>query len=99
MKQTLLVAGQELWVNLRRPGFIIMTLLIPALGFAVLLLASAFGSDVGGFVESQFAPERRGDRLRGPRRRCERRAAPICRCVHRLPGRGIGPGSAAVGGG
>jgi ABC-2 type transport system permease protein len=56
MKQTLLVAGQELWVNLRRPGFIIMTLLIPALGFAVLLLASAFGSDVGGFVESQFAP-------------------------------------------
>nr|NIV40614.1 ABC transporter permease [Anaerolineae bacterium] len=57
MKQTLLVAGQELWINLRRPGFIIMTLIVPALGLAALLLASAFGSDVGSFVESQFTPE------------------------------------------
>ena len=57
MKQTLLVAGQELWVNLRRPGFILMTLLVPALGFGALLLASAFGSDVGSFVESQFVPK------------------------------------------
>ena len=57
MKQILLVAGQELWVNLRRPGFIIMTLIVPALGLAALLLASAFGSDVGSFVESQFVPE------------------------------------------
>jgi ABC-2 type transport system permease protein len=57
MKQTLLVAGQELWVNVRRPGFIIMTLLIPALGLAALLLASAFGGDVGGFIESQFTPD------------------------------------------
>ena len=57
MKQTLLVAGQELWVNLRRPGYIIMTLLIPALGLVALLLASAFGSDVGGFIESQFVPD------------------------------------------
>ena len=57
MRQTLLVAGQELWVNLRRPGFIIMTLLVPALGLVALLLASAFGSDVGGFIESQFVPE------------------------------------------
>lgn len=56
MKQTLLVAGQELWVNLRRPGFIIMTLLVPALGLAVLLLGSLFGGQVGGFLESQFAP-------------------------------------------
>ena len=30
MKQILLVAAQELWVNLRRPGFILMTLLVPA---------------------------------------------------------------------
>jgi ABC-2 type transport system permease protein len=56
MKQTLLVAGQELWVNLRRPGFIIMTLLVPALGLAALLLGSLFGGQVGGFLESQFAP-------------------------------------------
>jgi ABC-2 type transport system permease protein len=57
MRQTLLVAGQELWVNLRRPGFIIMTLIVPALGLGALLLASAFGSDVGSFVASQFTPE------------------------------------------
>jgi ABC-2 type transport system permease protein len=57
MKQTLLVAGQELWVNVRRPGFILMTLLIPALGGIALLLASLFGGDVGGLIESQFTPQ------------------------------------------
>ena len=56
MKQTLLVAGQELLVNIRRPGFIIMTLLIPALGCSGLLVASLFGGQVGDFFESQFAP-------------------------------------------
>jgi ABC-2 type transport system permease protein len=56
MKQTLIVAGQELWFNLRRPGFIIMTLIFPLLGTAVLLLASLFGGEVGGFLESQFEP-------------------------------------------
>jgi ABC-2 type transport system permease protein len=57
VKQTFLVAGQELWVNVRRPGFIIMTLLIPAVGLAVLLLASVFGGEVGNFFESQFEPQ------------------------------------------
>ena len=57
MRRTLLVAGQELIVNLRRPGFIIMTLLIPALGLAVLLVASVFGGEVGDFFESQFEPK------------------------------------------
>jgi ABC-2 type transport system permease protein len=57
MKQTLLVAGQELVVNIRRPGFIIMTLLIPALGLVGLLAASFFGGEVGSFLESQFAPD------------------------------------------
>lgn len=56
MRQTLLVAGQELWVNVRRPGFIIMTLLIPALGLIGLLVASLFGGQVGSFFESQFTP-------------------------------------------
>jgi ABC-2 type transport system permease protein len=56
MKVVLLVAGQELLVNLRRPGFIIMTLLIPALGVVGLLVGSTFGGDVGDFLESQFAP-------------------------------------------
>jgi ABC-2 type transport system permease protein len=56
MRMTLLVAGQELWVNIRRPGFIIMTLLVPALGLVALLLASVFGGEVGNFFESQFSP-------------------------------------------
>ncbi len=56
MRQTLLVAGQELWANVRRPGFIIMTLLIPALGLIGLLVASLFGGQVGSFFESQFTP-------------------------------------------
>jgi ABC-2 type transport system permease protein len=54
MRRTLLVARQELIVNLRRPGFIIMTLLIPVLGLVALLVASFFGGQVGGFLESQF---------------------------------------------
>ncbi len=56
MKQILQVAGQELLVSLRRPGFIIMTLLIPALGLVALLVSSAFGGEVGDFFESQFTP-------------------------------------------
>jgi ABC-2 type transport system permease protein len=58
MKQTLLVAGQELWVNIRRPGFILMTLLVPGLGLVAMLLASVFGGEVGTFFESQFAPNK-----------------------------------------
>lgn len=57
MRESLLVARQELLVNLRRPGFIIMTLLIPALGAVVLAVGSLFGGEVGSFFESQFSPE------------------------------------------
>jgi len=42
MRGILLVAWQELVVNLRRPTFIIMTLLIPALGLIALLAGSLF---------------------------------------------------------
>ncbi len=57
MREVFLVAGQELWINIRRPGFIIMTLLIPALGLVGLLVASFFGGQqVGDFFESQFTP-------------------------------------------
>jgi ABC-2 type transport system permease protein len=56
MKQILIVAVQELLVNLRRPGYIIMTLLIPALGLIGLLVGSVFGGEVGHFFESQFVP-------------------------------------------
>lgn len=57
MKQILLVAGQELWVNLRRPGYIIMTLLIPALGGLALLVSSLVGGDLEGLIESQLTPD------------------------------------------
>jgi ABC-2 type transport system permease protein len=57
MKQILLVAGQELWVNLRRPGYIIMTLLIPVLGGLALLVTSLVGGDMEGLIESQLAPD------------------------------------------
>jgi ABC-2 type transport system permease protein len=57
MKKTLLVAVQEFLVNVRRPGFIIMTALIPALGLIGILVASFFGGEVSGFFESQFAPD------------------------------------------
>jgi ABC-2 type transport system permease protein len=55
MKSILLVAGQELIVNLRRPGYIVMTLLVPALGLVALLIGSLFGGEVGTFFETQFA--------------------------------------------
>ncbi len=60
MKEVLLVALQELWGGLRRPGYIIMTLLIPALGAVALLVGSAFGGEVGDFFESQLAPNQKG---------------------------------------
>jgi ABC-2 type transport system permease protein len=56
MKQTILVARQELAASIRRPGFIIMTLLIPALGLLMLGVASLFGGQVGDFFETQFVP-------------------------------------------
>ena len=56
MKNILLVAWQEFVVNLRRPTFILMTLLIPALGLVALLIGSFFAGDLGSFFETQFAP-------------------------------------------
>lgn len=56
MKAVLLVATQELIVNLRRPGYLIMTLLIPALGLVALLASSLFGGEVGEFFQTHFAP-------------------------------------------
>jgi ABC-2 type transport system permease protein len=57
MKSILLIAGQEFMVNIRRPGYIIMTLLIPALGLVTLLAGSLFGGELGSFFQSQFAPQ------------------------------------------
>lgn len=59
MRLVLLVAGQELVVNLRRPAFIILTLLIPALGGMVFVLGSMFRGQVGGVLDSQLVPSHR----------------------------------------
>lgn len=56
MKELLLVAGQELIVNLRRPGYLLMTLLFPALGLITLLAGSMFGGELGSFFATQFVP-------------------------------------------
>ncbi len=56
MRSVLLVAGQELIYNLRRPGYIIMTLLIPVIGTVVLGIGSLFGGQVGDFLQAQFVP-------------------------------------------
>ena len=56
MRNIFLVAWQELVVNLRRPTFILMTLLIPALGLIAVLAASLFGGELGSFFKTQFGP-------------------------------------------
>jgi len=58
MRNILLVAWQELVVNLRRPTFILMTLLIPALGLVALLAGSLFGGELGTFFKTQFDSSR-----------------------------------------
>lgn len=58
MRSILLVAWQELIVNLRRPSFIITTLLIPALGLIALLVGSLFGGEFGTFMEKQFVSQK-----------------------------------------
>jgi len=51
------IARHEYLVNVRRPGFIIMTALVPLLGVLGLLVASFFGGQASAFFERQFAPE------------------------------------------
>jgi ABC-2 type transport system permease protein len=57
MRTIWLVAGQELIVNLRRPAFIVMTLLVPMIGVLVLGTGSLFGGQVGSLLRDQFSPK------------------------------------------
>jgi ABC-2 type transport system permease protein len=50
------IAWHEYLVNLRRPGFIFFTLLIPALGLLVLLVAAFFSGQASQFFEDTFSP-------------------------------------------
>ncbi len=55
----LTIARHEYAVNVRRPGFIFFTLLIPALGLIGLVVAGFFSGVAGRFLESQFVPSAR----------------------------------------
>jgi len=57
MRKIWTIARHEYLVNVRRPGFIIMTALVPLLGALVLLAASFFGGQASAFFERQFTPE------------------------------------------
>ena len=57
MRKIWTIARHEYLVNVRRPGFIIMTALVPLLGALGLLVASFFGGQASAFFERQFAPE------------------------------------------
>jgi ABC-2 type transport system permease protein len=48
------IARHEFLTNLRRPGFIFFTLLIPALGVIGLIVAAFFSGQATGFLEGQF---------------------------------------------
>ena len=57
MRKIWTIARHEYLVNVRRPGFIIITALVPLLGALGLLVASFFGGQASAFFERQFAPE------------------------------------------
>jgi ABC-2 type transport system permease protein len=54
-----IIAKHEYLTSLRRPGFIILTLIFPLLGALGLLIAASFGGQVAGFFVQQFARESR----------------------------------------
>lgn len=54
MRKILTVTRHELFVNLRRPSYIFMTLAVPALGLVGILVTVFFGSHVADSVVSQF---------------------------------------------
>ncbi|MCK4450867.1 MAG: hypothetical protein KAX26_09775, partial [Anaerolineae bacterium] len=57
MRKIRTIARHEYLVNVRRPGFIIMTALVPLLGVLGLVVASFFGGQASAFFERQFVPE------------------------------------------
>ena len=54
MQKVMTIALHEYWVNVRRPDFIIVTLLVPALGIIGLLVSVFFGRQAGGAVVRLF---------------------------------------------
>lgn len=62
MNKIWIIARHEYWVNLRRPGFLIMTALVPLLGFVALLVGTFFSGQAGNFLQQIFVS---GSRLNG----------------------------------
>lgn len=57
MSKIWLIAQHEYLANVRRPGFIIMTALVPLLGAVALLITAFLGGQTSAFLERQLAPE------------------------------------------
>ncbi len=53
------IAKHEYLTNVRRPGFIIVTLLIPAIGLVALLVAAFFSGQTTSFISNQLRPRTR----------------------------------------
>ncbi|HEX7587094.1 MAG TPA: hypothetical protein VF478_02155, partial [Anaerolineae bacterium] len=54
-----IIAWHEYSFNVRRPGFIFVTLLFPALGFIGLVVAALFGGQAASLARAQLTPQRR----------------------------------------
>ena len=54
-----IIAWHEYSVNVRRIGFIFVTLLFPALGFIGLAIAALFGGQAANLARAQLTPQRR----------------------------------------
>jgi ABC-2 type transport system permease protein len=59
MRKVWIIARHEYLVNVRRVGFILMTVLVPLLGGIGLLIAVFFSGQASTFLERQFAPEQK----------------------------------------
>jgi ABC-2 type transport system permease protein len=59
MRKILIVARHEYVANVRRIGFIIMTVSVPILGLVGLAVAAFFGGQASAFLERQFTVERK----------------------------------------
>ena len=57
MRKVFIVARHEYLVNVRRVGFIVMTLLVPLMGAVGLFVAAFFGGEAASFLASTFVPE------------------------------------------
>jgi ABC-2 type transport system permease protein len=59
MRKVWIIARHEYLANVRRVGFILMTVLVPLLGALGLLVATFFSGQASTFLERQFAPEQK----------------------------------------